>query len=125
MRNIFNKSTFTRFTRCNSKICRIILTLRDRPSRNKNTLAPPLEWIGPRQFVPEVSFTLCNKVILPPLRCAREPDSVTRRQMTSSVAHGPAAVTYTGLLSVFLTVSATVCTVSFGVLTYNMNAQML
>lgn len=70
-------------------------------SSDKSTMLP-LVWMPPWQFVPEVSFTLCNKVILPPLRCASEPDSVTQRQMTRTIACGPAAITNNGPCACFL-----------------------
>lgn len=77
--------------------------------------------IGPRQFVPEVSFTLCNKVILPPPCCAREPDSVTQRRMTTTLACGPEAITYAGRMSAFykceaFACSPSVCLHAFGLL---------
>lgn len=62
---------------------------------------PPLACISTRQFAHNVSLTFCNKTILPPLCSAMEPDSVTARQMSTTLACGPAAITYMDHVSVF------------------------
>lgn len=56
---------------------------------------------APVNLLPDVSFTFRNKTILPPLCFAGEPDSVTPRQMSTTLACVPAAITYMDHVSVF------------------------